>query len=158
MGTCARWAAGMLAVSLAALGATPDETPDETRKKAKRVSSYIAFCETVGRVGIQVGGMAEHHPYDKAVVTYAREISRLHARLFEKLTPPEGAETLHKRFKEAVTEFAKAAEAHYQADYSAAHKHRQKAVRDFIRALAEIGKLRRKGTIPGYAPAGGGRK
>jgi hypothetical protein len=150
--------AATLAASLAALGATTDETPDETRKKAKRVSSYIAFCETVGRVGIQVGGMAEHHPYDKAVVTYVREISRLHARLFAKLTPPEGAETLHKRVKDAVTEFAKAAEAHYQADYSTAHKHRQKALHDFVRALAEIGKLRRNGTIPAYAPAGGGKK
>ncbi|MBL7224468.1 MAG: hypothetical protein ISS72_11515 [Candidatus Brocadiae bacterium] len=141
-----------------ALAGTQDIEPDEARKKAKRVTSYITFCETVGRVGIQVGGMVEHNPYDKALITYAREIGRLHVRLYSKLTPPEGAETIHKHFKEAITEFAKAAEAHSSADYATGHKHRKQAIADFLKAIAEINKLRRKGTIPGYQPAGGGKK
>ena len=146
-----------LAAGATAAG-TQDIDPDEARKKAKRITSYITFCETVGRVGIQVGGMVEHNPYDKALITYAREIGRLHVRLYSKLTPPEGAENIHKHFKDAITEFAKAAECHYKADYAAGHKHRKQAMAEFLKTVAEIGKARRKGTIPGYQPAGGGRK
>ena len=148
---------------LAGLAAGPwaraqDTDPDEARKNAQRVTSYITFCETVGRVGIQVGGMVEHSPYDKALITYARELGRLHVRLYDKLTPPEGAEALHKHFKAAITEFALAADAHYRADYAEGHKHRKEAVGEFLKVIVEINKLKKKGTIPGYQPAGGGKK
>ena len=154
-------ALGALLIAAVAFGgasSTRDEDPDAVRKKAQRVSSYITFCETIARVGIQVGGMVEHHPYDKALITYARELSRLHGRLYSKLTPPQGAETLHKHFKAAVEGSAKAADAHYKADYAAGHKYRKEAVGDFLKALVEINKLKRKGAIPGYVPAGSGGK
>jgi hypothetical protein len=144
----------LLASPLAAAG----ESPDEIRKKAQRVNAYIALSETVGRVGIQVGGMLEHHPYEKALSIYARDIARLHHELFQKLTPPEGAEKLHKRMQDAVANFARAANAPYKADYAASNQYGKEAAGDFLQAIAEIGRLRRKGVIPGYAPAGGGRK
>lgn len=145
------------ATLLAGAATAAEETPDELRKKAKRVSSYITLCETLGRVTIQVGGMLENNPYDKAVSIYARDISRLHLQFFQKLTPPEGAEMLHKRVKEAIEEFARAADAHAKADYAEGHKRRQKAIQEFLKAIAEIGRMRRKGTIPGYVPASNGR-
>ena len=130
----------------------------EVRKNAKRVTSYIALCETVSRVGIQVGGMLDHHPYDKAMATYAREIGRLHVRFFNKLTPPAGAEGVHKRFTQSVLGFALAADAHYRADYAEARKQRKEAIDAFLRALGELRRLVRKGVIPGYVPAASGRK
>jgi hypothetical protein len=135
-----------------------EESPEEIRKKAKRVASYIALCETVGRVGIQVGGMLEHHPYEKAMSIYARDIARLHHQLFQKLPPPEGAEKLHKRMQDAIEAFARSADAHYKADYATSNKYRKEAMQEFLKAIAEVGRMRRDGTIPGYAPAGGGRK
>ena len=152
---------GVLLVAAAAMGgatSTRDEDPDATRKQAQRVSSYIFFCETVARVGIQVGGMVETHPYDRALVTYSRELSRLHLRLYSKLTPPQGAEMLHKRFKAAIEGAAKAAEAHHKADYATAHKQRAEAAGDFLKALVEIHSLKKKGTIAGYVPAASGSK
>jgi len=154
----------ILAVLLAAVmvlsgaATAAEETPDELRKKARRVTSYITLCETIGRVAIQVGGMLGNNPYDKAVTIYARDLSRLHLQFFQKLTPPEGAEALHKRVKEAIEEFASAADAHYKADYAEGHKHRKNAIQQFLKAIAEIAKMRRKGTIPGYVPASSGRK
>ena len=89
----------------------------------------------------------------EALAIYAREIGRLHARLFDKLTPPEGAEALHKRFKEAVVGFANSADAHYRTDYAEARKQRKDALGGFLKALGELAKLNRKGSIPGYVPA-----
>ena len=121
---------------------------DDARKKAQRVSSYVLVAETITRVGLQVGRMLETHPYDKALSRYARELGRLHAKLYAGLTPPPGADDLHRHFREAVAGFAKSAEAHCAADYAAARGHREKCLRDFTRALAEVVKLRREGTIP----------
>ena len=138
---------------LGGTGVARGGSAEGVRTKAKRVTSYVAFCETVGRVGIQVGGMVDRHPYDKALATYAREIGRLHVRLFDKLTPPEGAEALHKRFREAVAGFARSADAHYRTDYAEARKQRKDALAGFLKALGELAKLKRKGVIPGHVPA-----
>ena len=146
------------ATALASASSTREPDPDAVRKKAQRVSSYIVFCETVARVGIQVGAMVEHHPHDKALVTYARELSRLHLRLYNKLSPPEGAETLHQRAKAAIEGAAVAADAHYKADYATARKQRKEAAGEFLKAIVEINKLKKSGAIPGYVPAGSGKK
>ena len=133
-------------------------TAAEARKRAKRVTSYVVLAETIARVSVQVGGMVERQPYDKALATYARELGRLHAKLYAKLTPPQGAEKLHKEFQEAISEFATASDAHAAGDYRTAHKYRQKAVRQFAKALLEVLKLKKNGTIPGYAPASSPKK
>ena len=133
-------------------------TAAEARKKAKRVTSYVVLAETIARVSGQVGGMVERHPYEKALATYARELGRLHAKLYAKLTPPEGAEKLHSEFQEAINEFATASDAHAAGDYRTAHKYRQKALRQFAKSLLEVLKLKKSGTIPGYAPASSPKK
>jgi hypothetical protein len=133
-------------------------TAAEARKKAKRVTSYVVLAETIARVSVQVGGMVERNPYDKALATYARELARLHAKLYAKLTPPPGAEDLHKEVQEAINDFAAASDAHAAGNYRAAHKRRQKAVRQFAKSLLEVLKLKKDGTIPGYAPASGPRR
>jgi hypothetical protein len=121
---------------------------NEARKKAERVASYVCLAETVARVGLQVGGMLAQHPFDRALSTYARELGRLHESFYAKLAPPEGAEDLHRRFKEAVTSFTKAAEAHCAADYAAARKWRDENTRDFLKALVELAKLQKEGIVP----------
>ncbi|MFW6161987.1 MAG: hypothetical protein ACODAJ_04410 [Planctomycetota bacterium] len=146
------------AVAFAGASSTREEGPDTLRKRAQAVSSYIVFCETVARVGLQVGGMVERNPYEKPLVVYARELTRLHVRLYSKLTPPPGAETLHQRFKAAVEGAARAAKAHAKADYATAQKHRKQALGDFLKAIAEINRLKKTGTIPGYVPASSGKK
>jgi hypothetical protein len=121
---------------------------DARKKQAKRVTSYVLLAETIARVGIQVGGMLDQHPYDRVLCRYARELGRLHARLFSELTAPPGAESLHRKFTEAIKGFAAAAEAYCAADYPTAAKHRQKCIREFNKSLIELIKMKQRGTIP----------
>jgi hypothetical protein len=141
-----------LLLAIAATRVAQGSDADEARKKAQRVASYVCLAETVSRVGLQVGGMLALHPFDRALATYARELGRLHESFYAKLTPPEGAETLHKSFKEAVTGFAKSAEAHCATDYATARKWRDECLRDFTKALAEVAKLQQQGIVPTIAP------
>lgn len=143
------FAAGFIGVVLAlAAGVCRGGAADDPRKKAERVSSYVNLAETITRIGLQVGVVLEKHPYDKALCQYAKELGALHARAVARLTPPEGAEDLHARFKDAVTEFAQAADGYSSGDYPTARKHRETCVRDFNRALLEVLKLKREGVIP----------
>ncbi len=137
-----------VAVLLALGGVCRGGAADDPKKKAERVSSYVTLAETITRVGLQVGAMLEKHPYDRALCQYAKELGALHARAVARLTPPEGAEDLHAKFKDAVTEFAQAADGFASGDYSTARKHREACVRDFNRALLEVIKLRKDGVIP----------
>jgi hypothetical protein len=121
---------------------------EDAKKRAQRITSYVVVTGAIARVGLQVNGMLGKHPYEQPLARYARELSRLHAKLFAGLTPPPGAEGLHKDFKRAVNGFAKAADAHCDGDYAAANKHRRACLRDFTRALAEVVKLKQQGDIP----------
>jgi hypothetical protein len=147
-----RWLARAAAAAVAAvLGlAAPGRggTADEARKKAERATSYVLLAETVTRTSLQTAGMLDRQPFDKALAFYARGLGRLHVQLYEKLTPPEGTEGLHKQVQEAVDEFALMAEAHYSADYPTSRKHRENCVKEFLQALAELQKLKRQGVVP----------
>jgi hypothetical protein len=121
---------------------------DEARKKAERVASYVCLAETVSRVGLQVGAMLDAHPQDRALTTYAQELARLHENLYAKLTPPEGAEVLHKKFRDALTNFSKAAEGYAAADYTSAAKYRGECIRDFNAALVQVIKMKQRGALP----------
>lgn len=129
-------------------GAVRAGDADEAKKKAERITSYVNLAETISRVGIQVGAMLDKTPYDRALYQYAKELGALHAKAILKLTPPEGAENLHAKFKDAVTEFASMADALCSGDFPGARKHREACVRDFNRALLEVVKLRKEGAIP----------
>jgi len=145
-----RWIHLGVACAAVVLASTPARAgdADEAKKRAQRISSYVVLTGAIARVGLQVNGMLEKHPYEQPLARYARELSRLHAKLFAGLTPPPGAEGLHKDFKRAVAGFAKAADAHCDGDYAAANKHRRACLRDFTRALAEVVKLKQEGAIP----------
>jgi hypothetical protein len=148
-----------VALGLAALitRAAAAETRDEAIKKAQRATSYVLLAETVARTSIQAGGMLDRQPFDKAIAFYARGLGRLHVQLFEKLTPPEGTEGLHKQVKEAVDEFALCTEAHYNADYPTARKHRERCVKEFLQALGALAKLKHEGVIPSISHDVGGK-
>ncbi|HPD16835.1 MAG TPA: hypothetical protein PLE19_17960 [Planctomycetota bacterium] len=133
---------------LLSLGGARAGDAEDAKKKAERISSYVNLAETISRVGIQVGAMLDKNPYDRALYQYAKELGALHAKAILKLTPPEGAEDLHSKFKEAVTEFALMADALCSGDFPAARKHREACGRDFGRALLEVVKLRKEGAIP----------
>ena len=153
--------AATCAIATLALGATGTrngDSPDDARTKAKRATSYVLLAEAIARVAIQVGGMTDREPYDKAIATYARSLGRLHAKFLAKLNPPEGAETLHKKVKEAGAEFARMAEAHYKADYATARKHREKCLKQFTQALLEVARMKRQGVIPSMSHGGGKRR
>lgn len=90
----------------------------------------------------------QQHPFDRALSTYARELGKLHENLYNRLTPPEGAEALYGKFKEAISSFTKAAEAHCAADYATARKRRDECIRDFLKSLAELAKLQKEGLVP----------
>lgn len=143
LGVACLAAACVVSVSSPCRGADGD-----TRKKAERVSAYVTLAETITRVGLQVGGMLERHPYDRPLMVYARDLGRLHAKAMVNLTPPEGAEDVHRHFKEAVACFALAADAHCSGDFPTARTHREKCAREFNRALIEVIKLRKEGAIP----------
>jgi len=128
-------------------GGTPDEAKD-AKKKAERVASYVTLVETITRVGIQVGAMLEKHPFDRALGIYTRDLGRLHAKALGNLTPPEGAESLHEKFKDAVLAFARMGEAFCAGDYPTARKQREDCVRDFNRALLEAIRLKKEGVVP----------
>ncbi|NQT52766.1 hypothetical protein HQ576_11970 [bacterium] len=130
---------------------------DDALRKAKRATSYVMLAETVSRVSLQVGGMTDREPFDKALAWYARSLGRLHVQLYDKLTPPEGVESLHAKYKSAVAEFAQMAEAHYKADYPTARKHREKCVKEFIQAVGQLAKLKRDGVMPSVSHGGGRR-
>lgn len=121
---------------------------EDPKKKAERVSSYVVLADTITRIGLQVGGMLEKHPYDKALCQYAKELGALHAKAVLRLTPPEGAEDLHAAFKEAVLAFAQAADAHASGDYATGRRYREKCVKEFNKAILEVVKLRKEGVIP----------
>ncbi len=137
------WGVVLLALCAVCRGAAEDP-----KKKAERVSSYVNLAETITRIGLQVGVMLEKHPYDRALCQYGKELGALHARAVARLTPPEGAEDLHAKFKEAVAEFALAADNYASGDYPAARKHRETCVRRFNESLLEVAKLRKEGIIP----------
>ena len=144
-----------------ALGGTSSrngDTPDEARRKAKRAASYVLLAESICRVSLQVGGMTDRHPFDRALAAYARGIGGLHAKFLAKLTPPEGAEALHKRVTKAVNDFARMADAHYNADYPTARRHRERCVRDFTLGLVELNRMKRRGIIPSMSHGGGKRR
>jgi hypothetical protein len=128
---------------------------DAAREEAKAATSYVLLAETISRVSLQVGGMLDRHPFDRALAYYARGLGRLHVRMYEKLTPPEPARILHRRFKEAVAEFAQMAEAHYKADYKTSRKHRERCVKDFLQALGELNRMKKRGLVPSISHGGG---
>jgi len=143
----------LLAAALAlASGVCRGAEPADAKKKAQRVTSYVNVVETMARVGIQVGWMLERNPYDRALSQYATELGALHVRAMGKLTPPEGAEALHRRFKKAVTEFALTAAAFRSGDYPGARKHGEACRRAFNLSILEVQKLRKKGVIPSIRP------
>jgi len=136
------------ALTVAIPGGAQGATPADARKKAQRASSYVRLAETITRVSLQVAGMLSKHPYDRALCAYARELGWVHARLYAKLSPPQGTEKLHRRFKQAVARFSKAADAHSAADYPTARKNWEKCIAEFTKALGELVKMKRQGVIP----------
>ena len=121
---------------------------EDPKKKAERVTSYVLLAETITRVGMEVGGMLDKHPYERPLCQYAKELGALHAKAILKHTPPKGAAGIHACFKEAVTSFALAADAQSDGDYPAARRHRERCVKQFAKTLLEVIKLRKEGVIP----------
>jgi len=121
---------------------------EATRKEAAKVTSYVLLCETITRVSLQVADMLRLHPQDRAVAAYAKEMGRLNAKIYAKLTPPKGTEILHKRFGSSVANFAKMAEAYAGGDYEAAAKHRIKCREEFTKSLQELMRMKKRGIMP----------
>lgn len=146
-----RWTAALVwpcAAFVLAAGLCRGGAADDPKKKAERVSSYVTLAETITRIGLQVGGMLEKHPYDRALCQYAKELGALHAKAILRLTPPEGAEDVHACFKEAVVSFAQATDAQAAGDYAAGRRHREKCIKEFNKTIFEIIQLRKSGVIP----------
>jgi len=142
-----RWLA-LMGVAMATTFAPAQGADKETQKRAKAVSSYVVLCETISRIGIQVGVMLQRHPYDKALARYARDLGQLHARFMTNLKPPPGAEDLHRKFTQAVANFARSARARYEGDYPTARSFGDKCMKNFAESIEEVLKLKKRGVIP----------
>ena len=146
--TWGRVAAALVAAGLAMTCGVARAADKEAQKRTKAVSSYVVLCETISRIGLQVGLMVQRHPFDRALARYARDLGQLHARFVTNLTPPPGAEDLHRKFSRAVVNFARSAKARYEGDYATARKFGDKCLADFREAVDEVLKLKKRGVIP----------
>jgi len=118
------------------------------KKKAEAISAYCHVCEAASRISLELVGMLAKYPYESPMVKYAAKIADVNTSVFENATVPAGAESVHEHFGKAVAAFEKAVKLHHQAEYKASKEAARKCTTEFVRAVAEVKKLRKEGVIP----------
>jgi hypothetical protein len=118
------------------------------QKQAKAILEYCHICEACSRISIELVGMLARYPHERRLVAYAAKIAEANDYIFKRLKAPAAAAKVKGHFGNAVTAFELAVKRHAGGDYKGSHEAGRTVKQEFVRALLEVGRLRKEGLIP----------
>jgi hypothetical protein len=142
-----RMLAMMVAVALVCVGPALG-AGSASKKRAKAILEYCHICEACSRISLELVGMLARYPHENRLVAYAAKIATANDYIFQRLKAPPEADKVKEHFGKAVAAFELAVKRHGAGDYKGSHEAGKTVRQEFVKALFEVGRLRKQGVIP----------